>query len=88
MKYYTQFLETRTSRFDKKLMEFTSCEPYCIESLGSDGIFILDGRNNLETMIRDSVTRMKKLSKLHDYTGFKIMKGDLKRSTCIYASTK
>ena len=62
MKYYTQFLELQ----DKKL----------VESIGSDSVFILDGRNNLQTMNIDSMLRMHKLRHVHNYyVGYRIYKG-------------
>jgi hypothetical protein len=46
-------------------------------ALGSDGVFILDGRNNLTNMIIDSNDRYKKMKRIHDdYIGYKIMKGN------------
>ena len=71
---YTQFIQ-----FDK--------EGNIVESLGSDGIFMLDGRNKLETMIDDSKDRFTRMTKnIHpEYIGFRIMKGPrLDNSRCIH----
>ena len=73
---YTQFFE-----------ENTKGEVWT--ALGSDGVFILDGRNKLPTLIKDSEERWRKLSNLHpEYIGFKILRGDRldDRNVCLYAS--
>lgn len=74
MKYYTQFY---TKNHNNKI----------IECLGSDGVFILDGRNNLNTMVADSIDRINVLKNIMPYIiGFSINKGDFKRSSIIYKS--
>jgi len=73
MKYYTQF--------------YTKClSGKEIECLGSDGVFILDGRNNLSTMINDSIKRINQLKNVVPYiTGFSIEKGNrFSNSVTIY----
>ncbi len=45
------------------------------EACGSDGVFILDGRNKLDTMIEDAHKRMQELSKVRSFIGFRIYKG-------------
>ncbi|MHC4270614.1 MAG: hypothetical protein ACYSTS_19460 [Planctomycetota bacterium] len=63
MRYYVQFLQKNLSN-------------NIAEACGSDGVFILDGRNCLNTMIIDAHERMKKLKKVQPYyIGFRIMKG-------------
>ncbi len=62
MMVYTQFLTT-----DLKGREVTA--------LGSEGVYILDGRNCLNVQITDSLLRMEKLSNVHNYVGFHIMRG-------------
>jgi len=59
MKYYTQYYEKNIKSVDD-------------EALSRDGIFILDGRNNLQTMIKDSI----KLKAVRNFTKFSICKGD------------
>lgn len=64
MKYYVQFLQLNAK---KELSE----------ALGSDGVFILDGRNNLLTMTCDAIMRYHHMSKIHpEYCGWEIKKGD------------
>ena len=64
MKYYTQFLVKYTP--DGKIQEL----------LGSDGVFILDGRNSLGMMCKDSIAWADKLKNVQpNIVGFKIMKG-------------
>jgi hypothetical protein len=46
-----------------------------IEMCGSDGVYILDGRNNLDNMIIDAEKRMEKMRTIHTYIiGYKIIK--------------
>ncbi len=56
------------------------------EALGSDAIFTLDGRNNIETMIKDAEKRMFNLRKVKDYIGFNIYKGNLRERHFCYRS--
>ena len=60
---YVQFLTTDTNG---KLSE----------ALGSDGVFILDGRNKLKVMEIDAIERLHKLRNVQPhYIGYKIYKG-------------
>lgn len=65
MKYFAEFLDIDLAG------EMT-------KPCGSDSVFILDGRNNLDTMITDAHNRLKALNKhVHPtWCGFNIMKGD------------
>jgi hypothetical protein len=46
--------------------------------LGSDGVFILDGRNNLNTWIKDAHNRIKQLKNVQpEIVGFKIIKSTI-----------
>ena len=64
MKVYVQFLTTDTSG------------DLC-ESVGSDGVFILDGRNTLETWKADAEERIHRLRFVQtNIVGYRIMKGD------------
>jgi len=47
-----------------------------IDCLGSDGVFILDGRNKLSTMIYNCKVQMKRLRQIKEITSFKIVKSD------------
>ena len=63
MRYYVQFLQLNT----KGIID---------TALGSDGVFILDGRNSLSIMVDDAFNRMYKLRLIHPhYIGFRIYKG-------------
>jgi hypothetical protein len=46
------------------------------EATGSEGVFILDGRNTYGTQAHDARERMKKLSKAQNFVGFVIKKGN------------
>lgn len=47
------------------------------DMLGSDGVFILDGRNNLDTMIEDSYKRINQMKNIHpNIAAFEIFKGN------------
>lgn len=81
MKYYAQFMQVNHNR---KLME----------TCGSDGVFILDGRNTPSTMVVDIMIRMHQLKKIKTFDGYRIYKGsrfgqgvmvkEWIRSGCIY----
>jgi hypothetical protein len=45
------------------------------DACGSDGVFILDGRNNLPTFIYDARNRAKQLSRVSHFVGFSIRCG-------------
>jgi hypothetical protein len=71
MKYYVQFYRA----FDSNSKT---------EMLGSDGIFILDGRNNLSTMIKDAKKRMSQLKNIHNnIIAFTINRGERFESSII-----
>ena len=73
MKYYVQFLEPNK--------DYTKM----IEPCGSDSVYILDGRNSIQTMKRDAIERMDKLRHVQSYSGYRIMKGSrFDNSTVIY----
>ena len=63
MKYYVQFLDT-------------DVPGHIVEAMGSDGVFILDGRNSMDTMTVDAITQFHRMNKnIHTYVGWRIMKG-------------
>lgn len=62
--YYVQFTEARNGEM--------------VDCLGSDAVFILDGRNTLKKMTCDAMTRMDQLRHVKKIDGFRIMKGELK----------
>ena len=51
------------------------------ELLGSDGRYILDGRNKLTTTIQDAKDRARALRHVKDITGFTIIKTRSLRNT-------
>lgn len=53
----------------------TNLEGEIVDQLGSDGVFILDGRNNLQNMINDGYTRDYELRKIYAFKGFKVKIG-------------
>ncbi len=71
MKYFVQFKET-------------GLDGTLHDAMGSDGIFILDGRNNIQTMIQDAYNQMNRLRFVKKYQFFEIHRGDMKRSRIIY----
>ena len=47
-----------------------------VDALGTDGVYILDGRNSLTKMISDSKNQMKRMRHMHpNYIGFAIKEG-------------
>ena len=63
MKAYAQFLVVNSN--------------ILMEAMGSDGVFILDGRNNLKTMKIDAMLRMNKLQAVRpNLVGYKIYKSE------------
>ena len=74
MKYWTEILVQ--GKNDKE--PYTPC--------GSDTYYILDGRNNFETMVCDGINRCNSMKHIHkNIIGFKLMRGTkfLKNETCI-----
>ena len=63
MKDYTQFLVTNNN--------------ILMEAMGSDGVCILDGRNNLQTMKIDAMLRMNKLQVVRpNLVGYRVYKSE------------
>ena len=62
MKYYVQFTHVR----DNKM----------VDNLGSDGVFILDGRNTIEAMKCEALLHTDRLRKVANIDGYKIIKAD------------
>jgi len=75
MKYYVQFYRALDSNSKT-------------EMLGSDSVFILDGRNSLPTMIEDAKRRIHQLKNIHDdIVAFTINKGErFSESRIVYDS--
>jgi len=89
MKYYVQFEETRKDKWNDKTRGFEDCTPYQVDAIGSDGVYILDGRNSLNTMIQDAKDRAKLINLLCHFTGFKIVRGSRfsDNNTVLYRGT-
>ena len=71
MKVYVQFYQM-SAGYDGNHFSESNKKP--IEMLGSDGVFILDARTNLETMKDDVMFRIQKLSKTRHIIGYKIIR--------------
>lgn len=46
-----------------------------IDCMGTDSVYILDGRNSLENMMKDAESRIEKLLKSKYIKGYKIYRG-------------
>jgi len=77
VKYYVQLLTTQKCKWDKEKMKLVDLEePLIVESMGSDGVLILDGRESLLTHMMDGEEYRAKIKRVHpDICGFRIMKG-------------
>ena len=87
MKYFVQFKNYNNVKWNNKLMKVVEVEPYLQDNLGSDSVFILDGRNNLATMIIDAKKQAQRLKNVAKIDAFEIHKGTrFSESTIIYKS--
>jgi hypothetical protein len=85
MKAFIHFTVTNTSHWDRNTKTMIPCEPYQTDLLGSDGVFVLDGRQKLHTWIRQAYKRIHALEQVHsNITGFKIMSGNFRNAKCIH----
>lgn len=64
MRYWVQFLTLSTDR------------SILIDAPGTDGVYILDGRNSQHTMTRDAKRQAQRLSHIRRYAGFQLVKGE------------
>lgn len=77
MKVYCQFQKLSTGYIPNTTPpQFSDEYKKPIDALGSDGVFILDGRNSLSTQIEDSLTRLEKINRNNSIVSFKIVKAD------------
>lgn len=75
MKVYAQFYHNSTGYVPNSIPpQFKAEYIKPIEILGSEGVYILDGRNNLDTMINDVENRAQKL--LKKPIGYKIIRAE------------
>ena len=87
MKYYAQFKVLNNQVWSKEENKLVEVIPYLIDRLGSDGVFILDGRNSLDTMIVDCHEQVDRLRNIYHAKGFDICKGErFSDSRVIYKS--
>ena len=75
MKYHAQFQVLHNQVWDKQQGELVEVIPYLQDKLGSDGVYILDGRNSLSTMIQDCYDRIDRLKNIYRVDGFEIRRG-------------
>ena len=87
MKAYVQFFENGTGYVQGTIPPVFSKENIKpVELLGSDGVYILDGRNSIDTMIEDSLLRIERLKRVHEIIGFEIRKGDFSHYRVVYTN--
>jgi len=86
MKAYVIFQQRRDFAWDNSKHTLVSIPPVLEDLCGSDCMFILDGRNNLNTMKADCQERMYKLRHVQPgICGYKIYKGErLDKGRLIY----
>lgn len=80
-KYFVQFLDDKYS-YDIHKGPVKTGE--VCDALGSDGVFILDGRNSIDTMVQDAMNRMKNLLKIKSFRGFEIRVGTFSKFQTLY----
>ena len=90
MQVYVQFYQNSTGYIAGSIPpRFSDEHIRPIEMCGSDGVFILDARNSLETMKDDANDRMQKLNKFgKQITGYKIVRANsfLDNGKVVYSS--
>lgn len=75
MKVYVQFYHNSTGYVPNSFPpQFKAEYIKPIKILGRDGVYILDGRNSLDTMINDAENRAQKLS--NKPIGYKIIRAE------------
>ena len=77
MKVYVQFFHM-SHNYDGNHPE------HLIEACGDSGVFILDGRNSLDTWKQDAENRVKQLCTWKKYTKYEIRRGDFRNYAVIY----
>ena len=74
---YVQFEEYQTQQWNDGKRRLETCTPYLVDCMGSDGVFIIDGRNKLSTMINDCLERIERLKNVKQgIASFRIIKCD------------
>ena len=74
MQVYVQFYQNSTGYIAGSIPpRFSESNKKPIELCGYDGVFVLDGRNNIETMKEDAQQRLQKLNNFgKQITGYKL----------------
>ncbi len=72
---YAQFKTILTQKWNSKKMKLEPCAPRVVDACGSDSVFRLDGRNNINNMIFDTEQRMNRLKNVQSYLFYDIVKG-------------
>lgn len=75
MQTWIQFTRTNKTRFNNKTMKHEKIEPYQQNILGSDGVFIPDGRYNLDSAINSAYPQIFRLKNICKIDGFKVYQG-------------
>lgn len=76
MKVYCQFKVLSTGYIQGTIPpQFSEDNKKPIDLIGSEGVYILDGRNSLDNMINDCYNRLSKLNR-KDVIGFEIVRSD------------
>jgi len=87
MKAYVQFFTNSTGYVQGTIPPvFSKDNIKPVELLGSEGVYILDGRNSIDTMIEDAFLRIERLKRVHEIIGFEIRKGDFRHYRVVYKS--
>jgi hypothetical protein len=78
MKVYAQFYKNSSGYIEGTIPpQFSEDHVKPIEAIGSDGVFILDGRNSLSTWVYDAKQRLEKMKQLgKNFIGFTIVKAE------------
>lgn len=73
---YVQFYQKSTGYIAGSIPpRFSDANIKPIEMCGSDGVYILDGRNNIDNMIIDAEMRLQKIRMIHPgICGYEIIK--------------
>lgn len=74
MKYWVQFLTESTGYIEGTIPPKFG-KPQLIDACGDTGVFILDGRNSEETMIRDAKRQAQRMQHWKQYKGFQLVTG-------------
>lgn len=74
MRYWVQFLDYSTGYIPGTIPPVFGV-PALTDALGDTAVFVLDGRNDCETMRRDGLKRAQRLEHWRKYPAFQIVTG-------------